>query len=148
MNTSTFIQNLVHNSGKDLQFKLPDGTILSGDLHITEIQNHHVDSVDCGGNTHDYDETVVQLWINENSNSQAEWKTNKAMKIFETVGKKMDYRDEAELFVEFGDSKHPTIRYSVNEIEEQSEKVIVGMTVKPTLCKPSLTKTVKAGACC
>ncbi len=148
MNTSTFIQSLISNTGKELQFKLPDGSIISGDLHITEIQNHHVDSVDCGGNAHKYNETVVQLWINENSNDHAEWKTDKAIKIFEIVGKKIEYKDDAELFIEFGDSKHQTIRYSVNNIQENSERVVIDLTVKPTVCKPSLTKTDKAGACC
>jgi len=148
MNTSTFIQSLVQNSGKELQFKLPDGSIISGDLHITEIQNHHIDSVDCGGNAHQYDETVVQLWINENSKNHVEWKTEKALSIFEIVGKKIEYRDDAELFIEFGDSNHPTIRYSVKDIYEGAERMTVDMTVKPTVCKPSLTGTPKMEACC
>ncbi|HBX64731.1 MAG TPA: hypothetical protein DEG32_00690, partial [Balneolaceae bacterium] len=138
MNTSTFIQSLVQNSGKELQFKLPDESIISGDLHITEIQNHKVDSVDCGGNAHEYDETVVQLWINENSSKHAEWIAGKALSIFETVGKKIEYRDAAELFIEFGDSNHPTIRYSVKDIYEGAERMTVDMTVKPTARKPSL----------
>jgi hypothetical protein len=148
MNTSTFINTLVNNAGKELQFSLSDGTKVAGDLHITEIQDHHVDSVDCGGNPHSYDETVVQLWINERSGAKAEWSTDKAMKIFDIVGKKLVYKDDAELFIEFGDSNHPTIRYSVNTIDSDSEKVIVDMKVKPTVCKPSLIKTEEMGACC
>lgn len=148
MNTSTFINTLVNNNGKELRFTLPDSTVLSGDLHITEIQNHHVDSVDCGGNAHQYDETVVQLWINENSDVHAEWSTDKAMKIFDIVGKKLTYKDDAELFIEFGDSKHSTIRYSVKNIRSDAERVVVDMTVKPTVCKPSLNRTEEMRACC
>lgn len=148
MNTSTFINTLVNNNGKELRFTLPDSTVLSGDLHITEIQNHHVDSVDCGGNAHQYDETVVQLWINESSKDVAEWRTEKALKIFEIVGKKIEYNDEAELFIEFGDSSHPTIRYSVRRIVETAQDVTIMLTVKPTVCKPSLDTTGELAACC
>ncbi|WP_020402361.1 DUF6428 family protein [Gracilimonas tropica] len=149
MNTSTFIQNLVSNTAKDLQFTLPDQTKLSGDLHITEIQNHNVDSVDCEGNMHQYVETVVQLWINEASKDVAEWRTEKALQIFEIVGKKIDFKDDAELFIEFGDTVHPTIKYSVREIESNGEEVNVVLMVKPTACKPKLNlEATKMGACC
>ncbi|MAO65022.1 MAG: hypothetical protein CL666_08475 [Balneola sp.] len=148
MNTQTFINTLVSNANKNLSFILPDDTRLSGDLHITEIQNHKVDSVDCGGNSHQYDETVVQLWINEASKDIAAWRTEKALKIFEIVGKKIEYKDEADLLIEFGDSAHPTIRYSVGRIVETSKDVTIMLTVKPTVCKPRLNITGKLAGCC
>jgi hypothetical protein len=148
MNTSTFIQSLVNNAGKELRFSLPDQTIISGDLHITEIQHHSVDSVDCGGNEHSYDETVIQLWVNERSRKEAEWTTNKALKIIDVVGEKKSYKNEAELFIEFGDSAHPTVRYSIHNFDEGDERITVALAVKPTVCKPSLNKSEKVGACC
>jgi len=148
MNTQNFINTLISNTNKDLSFILPDDTGLSGDLHITEIQNHKVDSVDCGGNAHQYDETVVQLWINETSDVHAEWSTDKAMKIFDIVGKKLTYKDDAELFIEFGDSNHSTIRYSVKNVRSDAERLIVDMTVKPTVCKPSQNRTKEMRTCC
>ncbi|MEX0723534.1 MAG: DUF6428 family protein [Gracilimonas sp.] len=148
MNTQTFINKLVSNTQKDLSFILPDDTRLSGDLHITEIQNHKVDSVDCGGNAHQYDETVVQLWINESSEDMAEWRTEKALKIFEIVGKQIKYKDEAELYIEFGDSTHPTIRYSVSRIVETEKDVTIMLSVKPTVCKPRLDTTGELAGCC
>lgn len=148
MNTQNFIKSLVNNTNKDLSFILPDDTRLSGDLHITEIQNHKVDSVDCGGNAHQYDETVVQLWINEASDDVAEWRTEKALKIFEIVGEKMDYMDEAELLIEFGDSSHPTIRYSVGRIVETPQDVTIMLTVKPTVCKPRINSSKDMAGCC
>lgn len=148
MDTSTFIEILISNTGKNLQFILPDQTKLSGDLHITEIQHHSVDSVDCGGNPHSYNETVVQLWINERSNSNAEWTTNKAIKIIDIVGQKRAYNHKAELLIEFGDSTHQTIRYSVAQIEANDDTVSVQMTVQPTVCKPSLNVRKKLASCC
>jgi hypothetical protein len=148
MNTSTFLGTLVSNSEKNLEFVLPDEANISGDLHITEIQHHSVDSVDCGGNSHSYYETVVQLWINEHSYKKAVWTTDKALKIFDIVGQKSTYRDGAELFIEFGDSDHPTIRYSIGEIEESPETVSVQLSVKPTVCKPSLNVGKELVGCC
>lgn len=148
MNTSTFFKTLIALSGKNLEFILPDETLISGDLHITEIQHHNVNSVDCGGNSHRYNETVLQLWINERSKSKAEWSTDKALKIIDIVGQKASYNDDAELLIEFGDSDHPTIRYSIGEILESPEIVSVQLTVKPTVCKPSLGVNKELVGCC
>ncbi|MFP8487859.1 DUF6428 family protein [Gracilimonas sp. Q87] len=139
---------LVSNTKKDLSFILPDNTRLSGDLHITEIQNHSVSSVDCGGNPHQYDETVVQLWINEASKDIAEWRTEKALKIFEIVGEKIEYKDQAELLVEFGDSIHSTVLYSVGSIIETTRDVTIMLTVKPTVCKPRVDTSGELAGCC
>ncbi len=148
MNTSTFINTLISNTEKELQFVLPDGSNITGDLHITEIQHHNVDSVDCGGNSHSYNETVFQLSVNERSNKIAKWTTDKALKIIDTVGQKSTYNDKAELLIEFGDSNHPTIRYSVENIDLSSENVLIQMTFKPTVCKPSLNASKKLASCC
>lgn len=148
MNTSTFIEILTSNTGKKLQFVLPDETVLYGDLHITEIQHHRVDSVDCGGNPHSYNETVLQLSMNERSHSIAEWTTDKTFKIIDIAGEKRAYKDDEELLIEFGDSSRPTIRYAVANIGVTSENVSVRMTVKPTVCKPSLNIGRKPAACC
>lgn len=148
MNTQTFINTLVSNTNKDLSFILPDDTRLSGDLHITEIQNHVIDSVDCGGNAHQYHETVVQLWINETSGDDAEWRTEKALKIFEIVGEKIDFNDEADLLIEFGDSTHPTIRYSVARMVETSKGLVIMLKVKPTVCKPKMNAPEELAGCC
>ena len=148
MNTSTFIEQLIANTGKNLHFTLPDNTKIAGDLHITEIQDHDVTSVDCGGNIHHYKETVIQLWINESNLRTAEWTTDKAIKIIDIVGTKIEYVDSAELFIEFGDSSHPSIKYSIKDIMSDSEKVNVKLKVKPTACKPRLMRTEEEKTCC
>lgn len=138
MNTLTFVETLISNTGKKLQFVLPDQTLISGDLHITEIQHHSVNSVDCGGNSHNYSETVFQLSVNERSNKIAKWTTDKAIKIIDIVGEKRSYKDDAELLVEFGDSEHPTIRYSIGSVDTTDDSVTIHLKVNPTVCKPNL----------
>jgi hypothetical protein len=148
MNTSTFTEILISNTGKKLQFVLPDETTISGDLHITEIQHHSVDSVDCGGNSHSYNETVVQLWLNDQSNKIAHWTTDKAIKIIDIVGQKRSYKDDAELLIEFGDFNHPTIRYSIGSVNTTDDSVTIQLKIKPTVCKPSLNVGKKLAGCC
>ena len=148
MNTSTFIEILQSTEEKKLEFILPDETVLSGDLHITEIQHHNVNSVDCGGNLHSYNETVVQLWINERVDSKADWTTDKTLKIIDIVGQKTDYINDAELLLEFGDSRHPTVRYSIGKIEESIDTLSLRLAVNPTVCKPSLNAGNELVSCC
>lgn len=148
MNTSSFINALISNTEKELRFLLPDGSNIAGDLHITEIQHHYIDSVDCGGNSHSYNETVIQLWKNEQSNETAIWTTDKAIKIINIVGRKSSYQDDAELFIEFGDSEHPTIRYFIKSFNSTAESVSIQLDVKPTVCKPRLNVGRELVSCC
>ena len=148
MNTSTFIETLILHTGKKLEFVLPNETVLSGDLHITEIQHHSIKSVDCGGNPHSYYETVVQLSINERSNTSAIWTVEKAIKIIDVVANEQSFVNDAEVLIEFGDSNHPTIRYSIGKIEAVSEMVSIHMRLKSTVCKPSLNVGKELESCC
>ena len=59
---------------------------MKGDLHITEVKNVTVASVDCGLNAHDFKETIIQLWVNELSGVEAEWTGEKALNILHKVG--------------------------------------------------------------
>ncbi|MCG8373130.1 MAG: DUF6428 family protein, partial [Balneolales bacterium] len=74
MKTIDFLHTLNH-SNKKLSFLLPGSEVISGDLHITEVKNTHIISTDCGGNSHEFEETVIQLWINENSGLTPKWTT-------------------------------------------------------------------------
>lgn len=148
MNTSPFIETLVTNTGKKLHFILPDQTEISGDLHITEIQHHTVNSVDCGGNPHSYNETVFQLSLNERSKNEVTWTTDKAIKIIDIVSQKSSYKDHANLLIEYGDTSHPTTRYSIERIDTTPDDVSILMIINPTVCKPSLIVGKQLASCC
>lgn len=147
MNTLEFYTLLKDNDGKSLEFLLPDGEKLTGDLHITEVMNSHIKSVDCGGRASEFNETVVQLWINESSIINAKWSTDKAFSILKKVESVQSFSDEAELFIEFGDSVHPTIRYTVNEVNDSDDDLIIKLEPKATACKPRL-ELDSVGSCC
>ncbi len=143
MKTSEFLSH-IKQSNKPVLFKLASGEELRGDLHLTEIKNVEVKSTDCGGNTHAYKETIVQLWQNERSEKTAAWNTHKIKKIVEVVERKMELDEETEFYVEFGNSTYRTSVHAVKWVEMDCS-VTIELLPTYTQCKPaSLTKL----ACC
>ncbi len=143
MKTSDFL-SILHDTDQPLNFRLPDGEIINGDLHITEVKNVTVDSTDCGGFKHSFQETVVQLWLDENSGKQESWTTSKAAKIFDIVGKQRDHLLDAEAFIEFGDSSHLTSKYAINLLKDDASLTIQLQKIFPK-CKP---RSLNQSACC
>lgn len=146
MKTNKFLQ-IINNTEKELNFILPNGEKITGDLHITEVKNVRIDSTDCGGNSHSFEETWLQLWINEDSNRLPYWTTNKAKGIFNIVESKQPFFMDSTIFVEFGDSKNPTSKYSFN-VEENETSINLKLWIPPTECKPrSLANQIESECC-
>ena len=145
MKTYNLFEALNSNSGKTLNFILSDGKSITGDLHITEVKNVLVESVDCGSNEHLFRETIIQLWVNESSDKEVIWTTEKALDILNKVGAKKKYDTESEVYFEFGDSSSATAKYSIESIEEEEDQLNINLFVMPTVCKPSLSGNY---ACC
>ncbi len=147
MKTKQFLKILDRNKGKQLHFKLPDGTVLMGDLHITEVMNSSVRSVDCGGRPDHFNETVTQLWMNERSGKAENWTVDKMLSIYDKVMQHQDLDPEGESFIEYGDSEYPTIRYSIRTMHESGSDLTVQLGIKPTACKPKAQGLAMSGCC-
>lgn len=147
MNTQELLYILETEKGKSLKFKLPDGIDITGDLHITEVKNYTVNSVDCGSRASTFDETVIQLWVNDLSDRDPNWTTDKAIGIINKVGKIQDYSPDGEVFIEYGDANYPTIKYSVSEFEVTSNELIIRLYSKPTMCKPREELELSTSCC-
>jgi len=144
MKTIEFLTLLADNPAKELLFEYQGGKLVPKAYHITEVKNTHVDSVDCGGNEHSYDETVVQLWISGNEQKDQYMLAEKAKEIFDIVHKKRPLKEETPIFFEYGDQDTPTSVYTVDTIEENEGFIKVKMSVPPTACKPRLSLNVVA----
>ncbi len=145
MKTRYLFEQLDKNPTKKLRFILPNGREIQGDLHFTEIKSITVKSMDCGANSHSFNETVIQLWLNERSDKEAEWSGRKAVTILNKVGSKQRFDLESEAFFEYGDSISQTAKYSITSIDQVGEELMVHLYVKPTECKPSRDQEF---ACC
>ena len=145
MNTSELFKTFEKNPTKKLQFILPDGREVKGDLHFTEVKSVTVKSVDCGSNAHSFNETIIQLWLNERSGKEAEWLGSKAINILDKVGSAQHLDPDSEVYFEYGDSLSQTAKYSIDSVNYEKEDLLIQLYVKPTECKPSRNKAL---ACC
>ena len=136
MKTKEFLNLLTDHPDKEILFEYRSGQYVAKAYHITEVKNVHVDSVDCGGHLHSYDETVVQLWVNGGEQKDHYMIAGKAMKIFDIVNRKKPLRSDTKIFFEYGDEQTPTSVYEVDNVGIEDNQLIVKMSIPPTVCKP------------
>ncbi len=136
MNTGDFLNLLEEHGTKELVFEYKENQFVPKAYHITEIKTQHIESVDCGGNAHSYDETVVQLWISGTEEKDRYMEADKAMKIFDIVDKKKPMKRDTPIFFEWGFGDLATSVYKVESVENDTNQVLVKLFVPPTVCKP------------
>lgn len=145
MKTQEFLSLLAAEKGSYLEFEYAPGQAIPPTFHITEVKNQKVTSVDCGGRKHAFNQTVVQLYVNEMEKLRKPWTTDKALSILQLV-ESMDPMDkEAEVFFEWGHGDLRASVYSVEAVINDESKVTLQLYTQPTLCKPNAEL---AGACC
>ena len=145
MKTSAFLNLLENNPTKGLRFEYDSNQFVSDTYHITEVKNVAIDSVDCGGKTDHYKQTIVQLWVPDNEALREPWTAGKALSIFRKVDQMSPINRETEIFFEFGNDEIRTSHFSVENVETTDDGINVQLFVKPTVCKPRLAGEV---ACC
>lgn len=155
MNTQEFLELLEGNPTKELVFEYRENEFVPKAYHITEIKSQHIDSVDCGGFAHSYDETVVQLWISESEKKERYMETQRALKIFKIVEGKKPLKKDTPIFFEWGFGSLATSTYKVQDVEVGTDQVLIKLFVPPTVCKPrELVEVVSdkvtnaASSCC
>ncbi|MBT8264298.1 MAG: hypothetical protein KJN75_03090 [Muriicola sp.] len=136
MKTKEFLTLLTENPSKELLFEFQPGEYLGANYHITEIKNTHIDSVDCGGRTDQWNETIVQLWESPSELDKTDYlTTTKAIAILNRVHglKPMDL--EAEVKFEYGNSKFHTAHLYVQEYQDLNARLLIKLGVENTTCK-------------
>lgn len=146
MITKAFLDLLENHSGKELIFEYDQNKFVPNAYHITEIKNVHVESVDCGGYAHDFDQTVVQLWVDNVETSDRAMSAEKAKKIFDIVDNVKPINITAPIFFEWGNTDLKTSQYDVTEVVEAADKVTIKLSVPAVQCKPKSLKLENANA--
>ena len=136
MKTKAFLDLLENNPAKELVFEYGANQLVPNAYHITEVKNVHTESVDCGGNAHDFDQTVVQLWVDGIEETERSMTAAKAKKIFDIVDNVKPIDITSPIFFEWGKTGLATSTYDITEINETDEKIIVKLFVPPVQCKP------------
>ena len=72
MKTQHFISSLREAPPKRLVFANSEGATIHGGYHLTELKAASFDTVDCGAQKNQWNETIVQLWVPEEEEENGE----------------------------------------------------------------------------
>jgi len=151
MTTKEFIAALRKTPDNGLIFEDEAGHRVHAGYHLTEIKAAHFDTVDCGGQTNRWDETIVQLWVPADSDDNDGYMTaGKFLRIFDKVTAMIPLQLEAEVRVEYGDENFFPSLYHVEAVTSEDGATRVLLAPPSTTCKARDRRLaeVEAGACC
>lgn len=135
MTTRDFISRLREAAAKQLVFTNSDGAMVHGGYHLTELKAASFDTVDCGAQKNQWNETIVQLWVSEDEEN-GEWMTAaKFLSIYDRVARLIPLDPTAEIRFEYGDENFPPSNYHVENISETAADVRIQLRLPQTTCK-------------
>ncbi|NNM23953.1 MAG: hypothetical protein HKO54_10400 [Flavobacteriaceae bacterium] len=156
MKTSEFLDLLRSNPDKSLLFEYSKGQLVGANYHITEVKHITVASVDCGAQTDDWNETIIQLWESPSELGKTEFMSAyKAMGILNKVGSMRPYDPNAEVKIEYGNNGFHTAQLFLNDYEIANGSLLLKLAVEKTDCKAkeicgvpeTIAVEVEAGCC-
>ena len=151
MTTQEFIAALRKTPANQLIFENEAGDTVHAGYHLTEIKAAHFDTVDCGGQTNRWDETIVQLWVPADAGDEDEYMTaGKFLRIFDKVTAMIPLNLEAEVRIEYGDENFFPSLYHVESVtgEENATRVLLAPPTTTCKARDRRLAEVEAGACC
>ena len=151
MTTQEFIDALRQTPDDQLIFENAAGDRVHSGYHLTEIKAAHFDTVDCGGETNRWNETIVQLWVPAAANEDDEYMSaGKFLRIFDKVTAMIPLDLNAEARVEYGDENFFPSLYHVESVTSADGATRVLLAPPTTTCKGRDRRLAEAeaGACC
>ena len=146
MITHDFISRLREAPAKQLVFANSDGTRINGGYHLTELKAASFDTVDCGAQKNQWNETIVQLWVPENEENGEFMTAAKFLSIYDKVARLIPLDPTAEIRFEYGDENFPPSNYHVEMISENEAELRVQLRLPQATCKARDRR--EAGAAC
>lgn len=144
MNVKTFINTLKNNPNKAIQYELKDKFIIEPYIHMTEIKNVDIVSIDCGGNKNEWHETIMQLWTGVSKDDGHRLDSSKLDKIIEMIDAKSKLDIESDLIIEYGNDKFPVSQYSIDLKSTSSDTVYFSLKNVFSQCKGMTSES----SCC
>jgi Family of unknown function (DUF6428) len=147
MTTRQFIAQLRDARSKQVVFVNEEGRTIHGGYHLTELKAATFDTVDCGAQKNHWNETIVQLWVPENEESNEFMAAKKFLSIYDQVSGMIALDPEAEIRFEYGDEDFPPSHYHVGEITEDKRTIRVELLPPQATCK-ARDRREQGAACC
>jgi hypothetical protein len=136
MKTKEFLSVLEKNKNKALLFEYAPNLLVGSNYHITEVKHMKIDSVDCGGKSDAWNETIIQLWESPKElGKRGFMKVEKALEILNLVGKIKSYDHEAEVKIEYSNASFNTAQLYIHDVEIKNESLIINLNIEKTRCK-------------
>ena len=134
MTTQEFIAALRTAPDNRLIFEDHAGNAVRAGYHLTEIKAAHFETVDCGGQTNQWHETIVQLWVPAEADDE-HMAAGKFLRIFDKVTATIPLQQEAEVRVEYGDENFFPSLYHVEAVTSDQGETRVLLRPPATTCK-------------
>lgn len=148
MTTNDFITQLGRAPDKSLVFVNEEGATIHPGYHLTEIKAARFDTVDCGGQKNDWNETIMQLWVPANERDDSFMTAGKFLSIYDKVSRMIDVDLAAEIRFEYGDESFFPSNYHVEAMEEDGAALRVKLRPPQTTCKARDRRTADSASCC
>jgi uncharacterized protein DUF6428 len=147
MTTHDFITRLRKAPAKHLVFTNADGATIHGGYHLTELKAASFDTVDCGAQKNQWNETIMQLWVPEAEENGEMMTAAKFLSIYEKVARLISLDLAAEIRFEYGDENFPPSNYHVEKISENETELGVQLRLPQMTCK-ARDRRQSSAACC
>src|SRR5213083_2021957 len=118
MRTQDFISRLREAPARRLVFTYPNGATIHGGYHLTELKAASFDTVDCGAQKNQWNETIVQLWVPEEQENEEFMTAAKFLSIYDKAARLISLDVTAEIRFEYGDENFPSSDCHVEKISE------------------------------
>ncbi len=136
MKTQELFNLLEEHQDKTLQFEYAKNQFVGANYHITEVKRITVDSIDCGSQSDQWNETIVQLWESPKEIFKREhMSVSKALSILNKVGEMKAYDLNAELKFEYSNATFHTAQLFVNDFIIHENNLIIKLAIEKTDCK-------------
>jgi len=148
MKTQEFIKQLRGARGKQVVFVDENDMTIHGGYHLTELKAATFDAVDCGGQKNRWNETIVQLWVPEEEESDEFMTADKFLSIYDRVGGMIALDPEAEIRFEYGDENFSPSNYHVAKVTAIADTIRVELRLPQATCKARDRREAGAASCC
>ncbi len=146
MTLAGLIQQLEPFTNHALSFRLGDDDIGSG-YHVTELKQASIKSIDCGGRTDAWDETVLQLLDGSGG-------THMPVAKFVAIARKSDETlpglATAPMFVEYAPDNQGLRRLKITGLAQHDDRAVIVLEEDRAACKPFVDwqNAMAASDCC
>ena len=134
MTTRDFISRLREAAAKQLVFTNSDGATVHDGYHLTELKAASFDTVDCGAQKNQWNETIVQLWVPEDEENGECMTAAKFLSIYYKVVRLIPLDPTADIRFEYGDENFPPSNYHVENISEIPAELRVQLRLPQATC--------------